>query len=84
MSVEQETSDLSIERWDFRTAIKLGHPEMGELGIFVDVAVFRCKGEIIRVRKVKQLNIEWERFRRDDAYAGGIFQAVEALMVLTP
>lgn len=81
MTSEQETPVLSIEHWNYQMAKDAGHPEMGELGIFVDIAVFKRDGEILRVQKVKELKIEWERFKRDEEYASGILKAARELLV---
>jgi len=83
MTPEQETPILSIEHWNYQMAKEAGHPEMGELGIFVDVAVFKRDGEIFKVQKVKELKIEWERFKRDEAYASEILRAAEQLLIST-
>ena len=83
MTHEQEAPVLSIEHWNFQMARNAGHPEVAEMGIYVDVAVVRENDRISSVRKIKELKIEWERFKRDEGYAGGILKAVEAMMSTT-
>jgi len=78
---EQEIPVLSIEHWNFQMANAAGYPQVGEMGMFVDVAVFKSDGEIIRVQKVKELKIEWERFKRDEEYASEVLRAAEQLLV---
>ena len=80
MSPEQETSILAIEHWNFQMASQAGHPEVGEIGMYVDVAVFRRDGEIVRVQKVKELKIHWERFKNDEAYASEVLRAARELL----
>jgi len=81
-SVETQpcVSELKIEHWNFQTAHQYGHPEVGEMGMYVDVAVIRYGGEIVKVEKIKDLKIEWERFKRDDVYASLMLRVVEYLM----
>jgi hypothetical protein len=84
MTPEQDAPVLSIEHWNYQMAKDAGHPEMGELGMFVDVAVFKREGEVFRVQKVKELKIEWERFKRDEAYAAQIIKAAKEILISTP
>lgn len=84
MTPEQEAPALSIEHWNYQMAKDAGHPEIGEMGMFVDVAVFKRDGEVIRVRKVKELKIEWERFKTDGEYASGVIKAAKDLLISTP
>ena len=83
MTPEQETPVLSIEHWSFQMARNAGHPEVGEMGIYVDVAVVRENDRISGVRKIKELKIEWERFKRDEKYASHILRKAEELMIST-
>lgn len=83
MSPEQEPSVFTIEHWNYQMAMDAGHPEVAEMGMFVDVAVLRQKEEIVCARKIKELKIEWERFKRDEEYAREILQVAEALIEAT-
>ena len=83
MTPEQEAPVLSIEHWDYQMARKAGHPEIGEIGMFVDVAVFKRDREVVKVRKIKELKIEWERFKRDEEYASDILRKAEELLIST-
>ena len=80
MTPEQETPILSIEHWNYQMAKEVGHPEIGEIGMFVDVAVFRRDGEIVGVRKIKQLKIHWEKFKKDEIYAAEMLASAEKLI----
>jgi hypothetical protein len=80
MTHEQETPVLSVEHWNYQMAMEAGHPEIGEMGMFIDVAVIRKDEKILRVQSIKELKIEWERFKRDEVYASGVLQVVEAML----
>lgn len=79
MSPERKQT-LSIEHWNYQMARDAGHPEMAEMGFYVDVAVVREGDEIASVLKVKELKIEWEKFKRDEVYASEILKVVEAII----
>ena len=81
MSPEQDAPVLSIEHWNYQMASAAGYPQVGEMGIFVDVAVFKSNGEIIKVQKVKELKIEWERFKKDEGYAAEVLRTAEQLLI---
>ena len=72
---------LNIQHWNYRTAYEAGYPDLGVMGIYVDVVVVtNPNGEITQVFSVRELKIEWERFKRDEDYANQIRQAAQGLM----
>ena len=83
MTPEQDAPVLSIEHWNYQMASAAGYPQVGEMGMFVDVAVFKRDGEIIRAQKIKELKIEWERFKRNKEYASEVIRAAEELLIST-
>lgn len=79
-----EVPILTIEHWDLQKAKEAGHPEVAVMGMFIDVAVLRQGDKILQFRNIRELKIEWERFKRDDRYAQGILRAVEMMIEEIP
>ena len=79
-----ETPILTIEHWDFRKAKETGHPEVGVMGMFTDVAVLRRGDKILQARNIRELKIEWERFKKDDEYSREILRTIEVMIEETP